>query len=106
MDPYINRPWLSTNLATFWSRFTFHYREFLVRAFYYPVFFRFFKKHRNLRVLVATMTAAAFGNLIWGHVTERLFYRGMELKHMYYVLETGPILCCWDWVFHYLNLYC
>ena len=43
IDPYFNYPWLSTNLVTFWSRFTFHYREFLVRAFYYPVFFRFFK---------------------------------------------------------------
>jgi D-alanyl-lipoteichoic acid acyltransferase DltB (MBOAT superfamily) len=44
IDPYFNFPWLSTNLVALWSRFTFHYREFLVRAFYYPVFFRFFKK--------------------------------------------------------------
>ncbi|MDQ6972264.1 MAG: hypothetical protein Q9M30_06410, partial [Mariprofundaceae bacterium] len=38
-----DKPWLATNLVEFWRRFTFHYREFLVRAFYYPAFFRFFK---------------------------------------------------------------
>lgn len=64
IDPYFNYPWLSTNLVALWSRFTFHYREFLVRAFYYPVFFRFFKKSVHLRIFCATMAAACFGNLI------------------------------------------
>lgn len=90
VDPYIHRPWASTNLVTLWSRFTFHYRAFLISAFYYPVFFRFFKKYRYLRVFTATMAAACVGNLIWGHVTERLFYRGMELEHMLYALGTWP----------------
>jgi hypothetical protein len=90
MDPYIRRPWASTNLVTLWSRFAFHYREFLVRAFYYPVFFRCFKRHKALRVFVATMAAAAMGNLIWGHVTERLFYRGLELENLLYALGTWP----------------
>ncbi|MGZ8248736.1 MAG: hypothetical protein ACXWUF_11940, partial [Methylomagnum sp.] len=42
-DPYYNHPWLGTNLVSFWTRFTFHYREFLVRVFFYPVFFRYFR---------------------------------------------------------------
>ncbi|HAD57736.1 MAG TPA: hypothetical protein DCG12_00635, partial [Planctomycetaceae bacterium] len=42
VDPQYNKPWLATNLANLWSRFAFHYREFLVRAVYYPVFFRVF----------------------------------------------------------------
>lgn len=90
MDPYIHRPWASTNLTTLWSRFTYHYREFLVRCFYYPVFLRFFKKNRYLRVFVATLAAAGFGNLVWGHVTERLFYRGMEWEHVLWVMATWP----------------
>ena len=90
MDPYIHRPWASTNLSVLWSRFTFHYREFLVRCFYYPVFTRFFKKNRYLRIFVATLAAASFGNLVWGHVPERLFYRGMELEHVWWVLATWP----------------
>ena len=90
MDPYINKPWLATNMATLWARFTFHYREFLVRCFYYPVFFRVFKTRPYLRVFVATMAAACVGNLIWGHVTERLFYRGMELDNLIYAFGTWP----------------
>jgi hypothetical protein len=90
MDPYMNRPWLATDLATFWSRFTYHYREFLVRAFYYPAFFRWFRKRPYLRILVATMAAAGFGNLVWGHMTERLFYRGLEMENALYVLGTWP----------------
>ncbi len=90
VDPYIHHPWASTNMTTLWSRFTFHYREFLLRAFYYPVFFRFFKRRRYLRVFIATMAAACIGNLVWGHVPERLFYRGMELEHLVYTLGTWP----------------
>ena len=90
MDPYIDKPWLATDLATFWARFTFHYREFLVRAFYYPVFFRCCQRRPYLRVLIATLAAAAFGNLVWGHVTERLYYRGLKWEHVTHVLGTWP----------------
>ncbi len=90
MDPYMDKPWLATDLATFWSRFTYHYREFLVRAFYYPTFFRWFRQHPYLRIFAATMAAAAFGNLVWGHMTERLYYRGLEMENLLYVLGTWP----------------
>ena len=90
VDPYIQRPWGATNLAVLWSRFTFHYREFLVRAFYYPVFFRVFRKRRYLRTFTAVMAAACIGNLVWGHVPERLYYRGMQFEHLAYVFGTWP----------------
>jgi hypothetical protein len=90
IDPYFDRPFLATNLVSFWARFTFHYREFLVRAFYYPVFLRFFRGHRNLRVFAATMASACLGNLVWGHVSERLLYRGLRFENITYVLATWP----------------
>lgn len=90
VDAYIQRPWAATNLTTLWPRLTYHYREFLVRAFYYPVFFRFFKGRRTVRVVAATLAAASFGNLVWGHVPEALYYRGMELDNMLLMLRTWP----------------
>ncbi len=90
IDPFFNKPWLATNLVSFWPRFTFHYREFLVRAFYYPVFFRFFKKHTKTRVVFATVVAVGFGNMIWGHLTEGMFYDGMRFQNFGNVLETWP----------------
>lgn len=90
IDPYFNYPWLSTNLVSLWSRFTFHYREFLVRAFYYPVFFKFFKGHTHLRIFTATMAAACFGNLVWGHMTESVFYSGVERNSLLISLNQWP----------------
>lgn len=87
--PYYNHFWLSTNLATIWSRFAFHYREFCVRVFYYPVFFRFFTKYPMLRVFIATMAAAIAGNLLW-HISERIGFNGFEWKHLVYRLGTWP----------------
>ena len=90
MDPYFDRPWRATNLVSFWSRFTFHYREFLVRAFYYPVFFRWFKNHTRLRIVAATMAAACFGNLIWGHLAEVMYYRDIRFENIGYILQSWP----------------
>jgi hypothetical protein len=30
------------------------------------------------------------GNLLWGHVSERLFYRGLAWRNVVYVLQTWP----------------
>src|SRR5205823_6399102 len=56
--PYFDKPLYATNLIDFWTRYTFHYREFLSQAFYYPTFFkapRLFRRRFRLRVVVATL---------------------------------------------------
>ncbi len=68
VDTQYDRPWLATNLASLWGRFAFHLREFLVRVFYYPTFFAYFKRRPALRIFFATMAATMIGNLLWGHV--------------------------------------
>jgi len=83
--PSFDKPWLATNLVSFWGRFTYHYREFLVRAFYYPVFFRYFRKHRKTRIVVATLASAGLGNMVWGHMVEIAYYRGMDPQALLFV---------------------
>ena len=90
VDAYFDKPWMATNLVSLWFRFTFHYREFMVRCFYYPVFFRFFKRHTKLRIFAATMAAAAFGNLVWGHIGEGVFYKGFGWNVVLGELRTWP----------------
>jgi hypothetical protein len=90
VDPQYNKPWMATNLVAFWGRFAFHYREFLVRTFYYPIFFRFFKKNLMLRVFVATMISTSIGNHIWGHVPDRLLSRGMTWENLVLILRAWP----------------
>ena len=79
IEPYFNKPWLATNLANFWVRYTYHYREFLFRVFYYPFFSRFFKKNKTLRVFMATFFTLTVGNFLWGHLTEEMFSKGFYL---------------------------
>jgi hypothetical protein len=89
-DAEVNRPWLATNLVTFWPRITYHYREFLVRAFYFPVFLGMFRRSATLRIVAATFAAAGVGNLVWGHVTERMYYGGAEWEGVVEELATWP----------------
>jgi len=89
VDTQYDRPWLATNLANLWGRFAFHFREFLVRTFYYPVFLRFFRRRPLLRIFAATMVATVIGNLVWGHVPPRTISR-LTWSDLTTVLSTWP----------------
>ncbi len=89
IEPYFQKPFLSTNLVEFWKRYSYYYREFLVRVFYYPVFLRFFKKNLKLRIFVATFAAAGFGNMLY-HVMYDCLYYGITLKVVGAQLRTFP----------------
>ena len=97
MERYFQRPYLSTNLVELWKRYSFHYREFLVQAFYYPVFLRYFRRWPRLRVFAATFAAAGLGNLVY-HVmfaalayetTPEIFVSRMATLPYYVLLGTG-----------------
>ncbi len=90
LEPYFQAPFLSTNLVALWRRYTFYYREFLLHAFYYPVFFRFFKKRPLVRTFVATMAAAGFGNFVYGHMVEGFLYEGATVAELLSQLRTIP----------------
>ncbi|MBF0176084.1 MAG: hypothetical protein HQL63_04450 [Magnetococcales bacterium] len=88
MDPNFNKPWMATNLVAFWRRYTFHYREFLVRAFFYPVFFQSRRLGVIARLVLATMAALFVGNMVWGHMIETFFGKGLKIGVLdYYVLS-------------------
>jgi hypothetical protein len=91
--PYFDKPLLATNLVDLWTRYTFHYREFISQAFYYPAFFkapRFIRRNLKVRIVVATFFAAAYGNLVWGHIPEGGFYHGLRWEEVLKVLSSWP----------------
>ncbi len=89
IEPYFNKPWLATNLMAFWTRYGYYYREFLVRAFYYPVFFRLSSLPAAIRIVIAGLAAAGLGNLIT-HLIKQNLQHGMQLASFSYVLSTWP----------------
>lgn len=89
VETQYDRPWLATNLANLWGRFAFHFREFLVRTFYYPVFLKFFRRRALLRIFAATMVATVVGNLVWGHVPPKTITR-LTWSDLMMILSTWP----------------
>lgn len=64
------KPLQSTTIAEFWNRYYYYFKEFLVDMFFYPAFFRHFKKHPRLRLFFATFSAACVGNIIFHFLDE------------------------------------
>lgn len=64
------RPLSSTTLAEFWNRYYFYFKELLVEMFFFPTFFRCFKKHKRMRLFVATIMAATVGNFIFHFIRD------------------------------------
>ncbi|MFC1679494.1 hypothetical protein ACFL2T_04725 [Elusimicrobiota bacterium] len=100
--PHFNNWMGSTDFVTLWGRFSFHRREFLLRAFFYPVFFRLSKFRPKLRVSIAIFAAACLGHMIWIRGVEQLFYSGMGTGALravwvawpYDVLQAAAIISC------------
>jgi hypothetical protein len=74
------KPLAATTLAEFWNRYYFYYKELLVDHFFYPVFLRFFRKHRNLRMFFATFMAACVGNILFHFIRELHFVAELGWK--------------------------
>ena len=80
------RPLSSPNIAAFWNRYYFYFKELLVEFYYYPTFLRCFKQHLRVRLLFATFMAAGFGNAFY-HFIRDIDYvatvrtRSITLRH-------------------------
>jgi hypothetical protein len=90
MAAHYDAPLLGTNLVSLWARFTFHYREFLGRAFYYPVFLRLNKMPLAARIVLATLAAAGAGNLVWGHAIFASVSKGLSGAAFVEMLRLWP----------------
>ena len=51
---------------------------------------RFIRKNLKLRVIVATLAAATWGNLVWGHIAEAGFYHGLRWHELMKTLYWWP----------------
>lgn len=56
------RPLSSRNVAEFWNRYFYYFKEMLVHVYFYPTYVRWFKRHPRLRIAFATFVAAGLGN--------------------------------------------
>ena len=59
------KPLLAETIVEFWNRFYYYFKELLVECFFFPVFASYLKKKPKLRMFVAVMSAAFFGNVYY-----------------------------------------
>jgi hypothetical protein len=64
------RPFEARNVADFWNRYYYYFKELLVEFFYYPTFLRFFKRRPRLRRVFAVFATAGFGNIYYHFMRE------------------------------------
>lgn len=82
-------PLTAKTIADFWNRYYFYFKELLVDFFFYPMFFRHFKRWRRLRIAAATFMAAGFGNMFFHfirdirYVAELGLWRAVMGFHVY-----------------------
>jgi hypothetical protein len=90
------RPLSSQTIAEFWSRYYFYFKELLAEFFFYPAYFKFFKKHQKLRVYFATINAVCLGNTLYHMMEFRevLLNQGLlaSIKLLYVYILYGIIL--------------
>jgi len=84
-----HRPFEARNVADFWNRYNYYFKELAVEFFYYPTFLRFFKGRPRLRRVFAVFATAGFGNLYYHFVRradwiEKLgFWQALRLMDVY-----------------------
>jgi hypothetical protein len=64
------RPFEARNVADFWNRYYYYFKELLVEFFYYPTFLRYFKRHPRSRRIFAVFATVFFGNIYFHFVRD------------------------------------
>jgi hypothetical protein len=87
------RPLSSTTLAEFFNRFYYYFKELLVDFFFYPVFLRYFKQHRRLRMAFATFSAVVFGNSFYHFMRDWQIIRQVGIWQAMVSYEASLVYC-------------
>jgi hypothetical protein len=86
------KPLYSTNIAEFWNRYYYYFKELLVEFFFYPAYFRYFKTMPRLRLFFATFAAAGIGNIIY-----HFFYilPGIRFSGLFNAIKLFHVYICY-----------
>jgi hypothetical protein len=80
---------VASSIAEFFNRVHWYLKEMLGTFFFFPTYLRYFKKYPRVRVFVATMAAAGFGNFFYHffaydrHVYEKGIWQAFVSYHSY-----------------------
>lgn len=68
------KPLLATTVLEFWNRYYYYFKELLVEFFFFPVFLATRRRPQPVRIVLAVLAAASFGNLYYHLVRDHDVY--------------------------------
>jgi hypothetical protein len=87
------RPLSSTTISEFFNRFYYYFKELLVDFFFYPVFLRYWKGYRQLRLIFATFAAVFFGNTFFHFTRDWQIIRDVGLWRAWMNYQASMFYC-------------
>ena len=101
----MRNPLAASSIADFWNRVDYYFKEMLVHLFYFPVFFRYLRRWRYLRMFASVFAAVFIGNsllhfLMYQRVImERGIWAALQGFHGYaiyaFILANGIFFSQW-----------
>ncbi len=87
------RPLAARNIAEFWGRYYYYFKELMLNLFYFPTFLTCFRAHPRLRAAFATFMAAGVGNLLFHFLRELDRIADLGLPQAIVGLQTYAFYC-------------
>jgi hypothetical protein len=87
------RPLSSRTIADFWNRYYYYFKELLVDLFFFPVFLRYFKRHKRLRLAFATFMAAGVGNFCFHLLRDSALFSDLGVWPTIVGYQTAAFYC-------------
>ncbi len=88
-----HRPFEARNVADFWNRYNYYFKELAVEFFYYPTFLRYFKGRPRLRRVFAVFATACFGNLYYHFVREARWIEKLGFFEALRAMDVYAVQC-------------
>ncbi len=90
---HVYRPLLAENVAEFWNRWTYYYKELLVDFFFYPTFLRLGGWHARIRLFGAVFSAAFLGNMYFTILWEAHLLANRDLERISAYWGSRAVYC-------------
>ena len=88
-----HRPFEARNVADFWNRYNYYFKELAVEFFYYPTFLRYFRRRPRLRRIFAVFATAGFGNLYYHFVREARWIEKLGFFEALRAMDVYAVQC-------------
>lgn len=87
------KPLLATTILEFWNRYYYYFKELMVQFFFFPTFVRTASRRMEVRLALAALAAATFGNLYYHVAYDHVAFFSGASEHVLNAIGGRFIYC-------------